>query len=275
MISLVYFSILVTKLYHSANTFDVSKAKNMNNFENKTAVITGGNSGIGYEAAKALKEQGANVFITGRRREAVETAANTLGVFSVVADQANIADTDKLVQEVTSKNGKIDILFINAGISTLSPIEQATEAHFDEMMDINFKGAYFTLSRFIPHLNDGASVIFLSSIVAQTYAAGSSVYSASKAALNAIMKTAALELAPRRIRVNAISPGPITTPIMQKAGLDEATLQSIYQHILGKMPLQRLGSPMDIAGLVTYLASDSASFITGSEFVIDGGFLLS
>jgi len=246
----------------------------MNNFQNKIAVVTGGNSGIGYAAAKELKEKGATVIITGRRKDAVEKAAADLSVTGIVADQSNINATDQLVATVTESYGKVDILFINAGIATLSPIEFATEQHFDDIMDINFKGAYFTLSKFIPVLRDGGSVVFLSSIVASTTSVASSVYSASKAALNSVMKSAALELAPRKIRVNAVSPGPIATEIMHKAGLDEATLDTIKDSLITKSPLKRMGTSEEVASVVTYLCDDAAGFITGSEFIIDGGILL-
>ena len=246
----------------------------MNNFKDKIAVITGGNSGIGYATAKQLKEKGATVIITGRRKEAVEKAAADLGVIGIVADQSDISATEKLVAAVTESYGKVDILFINAGITTLSSIEAASEQHFDDIMDINFKGAYFTLSKFVPILRDAASVVFLSSIVATINHAGSSVYSASKAALNSVMKTAALELAPRRIRVNAVSPGPTETEIMNKAGLDAATLSTIKDSLINKIPLNRMGTAQDVASMVAYLCDDAAGFITGTEIIIDGGMVI-
>jgi NAD(P)-dependent dehydrogenase (short-subunit alcohol dehydrogenase family) len=246
----------------------------MDNFQNKIAVITGGNSGIGYAAAKELKEKGATVIITGRRKEAVEKAATELGITGIVADQSDINATGNLVASITKSHGQVDILFINAGIATISPIEHASEQHFDDIMNINFKGAYFTLSKFIPILRDGGSVVFLSSIVASTTSVASSVYSASKAALNSVMKSAALELAPRKIRVNAVSPGPIATEIMHKAGLDEATLGTIKDGLITKSPLKRMGTSEEVASVVTYLCDDAAGFITGSEFIIDGGLLL-
>ncbi|MBB6112456.1 glucose 1-dehydrogenase [Mucilaginibacter lappiensis] len=246
----------------------------MNNFQNKIALITGGNSGIGYAAARELKEKGATVIITGRRKDAIEKAASELGVTGIVADQSDIHATEQLVATVTESYGQVDILFINAGIAAISPIEHASEQHFDDIMNINFKGAYFTLSKFIPVLRDGGSVVFLSSIVASTTSPASSIYSASKAALNSVMKSAALELAPRKIRVNAVSPGPITTEIMHKAGLDDATLGIIKDSLITKSPLKRMGTSAEVASVVTYLCADAAGFITGSEFIIDGGMLL-
>jgi len=245
----------------------------MGNLNDKVIVVTGGNSGIGYAAAKELSAQGAKVIITGRNPEAVQKAAAELGVTGIVADQGKLDATDRLVKEVSEKFGKVDVLFINAGIGAFVPIEQATESHFDEIMDINFKGAYFTLSKFIPTLSDGGSVIFLSSIVANQSMAGASVYSASKAALNSIMKIAALELAPRGIRVNAISPGPIATNILGKA-MPQEQVDEFVKILSEKSPLKRVGEAHEVAHLVTHLSGDNSKFTTGSEFVIDGGLLL-
>jgi NAD(P)-dependent dehydrogenase (short-subunit alcohol dehydrogenase family) len=243
----------------------------MKKFENKIAVITGGNSGMGYGTAKLLKELGATVIITGRRKEAIEKAANELGVHAILSDQSKMEDIDHLVQEVTENFGKVDILFINAGISGTSSIELETPENFDNMMNVNFKGVYFTLSKFIPHLNDGASVVLLSSVLASTISPGLAVYSASKAAVNSLMKTAALELAPRKIRVNAISPGAIDTELFSKMGMDEAALAGMTDYLISLTPIGRIGKPEEIGQLVSFLSSDKASFITGSEHVIDGG----
>jgi len=239
----------------------------MKNLKDKVAVITGGNSGIGYATAKALNEKGANVIITGRRKEAVEKAAAALNVSALLADQSSLADIDRLVAEVKERFGKIDVLLINAGITKFAPIEIMTEEMFDEMMNVNFKGAYFTLGKFIPVLNDNASVVLLSSTSATISPQTASVYAASKAALNAVMKIAALELAPRKIRVNAVSPGPVATEIMNKIGLDS----DLEKQLISSIPLSRLGNASEVADLVTYLSGDSASFITGSNFLIDGG----
>ena len=246
----------------------------MENFKNKIAVITGGNSGIGYATAKELKAQGATVIITGRRPEAVAKAAAELGVTGIIADQSLITDTENLVRHVKKEFGKIDILFINAGIVGTAPIEQATESLFDSIIDINFKGAYFTLSKFIPELNDGASVVFLSSNTASMNGASSSIYSSGKAALNAVMRIAALELAPRGIRVNAVSPGPTETEIMNKIGLDEATLKGLHNWMIERIPLKKMGAADDVAKMVAYFCGDQAKFITGAEVVMDGGMSL-
>lgn len=249
--------------------------KGMNKLNNKVAVVTGGNSGIGYATAKELVSQGATVVITGRRKEAIEKAAQETGVIPFVADQASLQDTDALYAELQEKYGKIDILFINAGITGKgSLIEDAAEDNFDSVMNINFKGAYFVLSKLIPLLNEGASVVILSSIVASTHKPNSSIYQASKAALNSMAKTAASELAPKKIRVNIVSPGPTKTQVLHNAGLDEATVQKVFDSLTDLIPLRKIGAAEDVARLVVYLCDDAASYITGSEFVIDGGMTL-
>ena len=246
----------------------------MEDLKGKTALVTGGNSGIGYAAAKELKAQGAEVMITGRRKEAVDKAAAELGVSGYIADQGQVAAIEALASQVREKYGKIDILFINAGVVELGPIENATEKSFDNVMDINFKGAYFTLSKFIPLLNDGASVVFLSSSVASMNGANSSIYSSSKSALNAVMRIAAVELAPRKIRVNSVSPGPTETEIMNKVGFDEAQLKEVKEWVLGRVPLKKTGSAADVGKMVAYFCGEASSFITGAEIIMDGGMSL-
>ncbi|WP_369012999.1 SDR family oxidoreductase [Flavobacterium anhuiense] len=246
----------------------------MENLKNKTAVITGGNSGIGYATAKQLKEQGANVIITGRRKEAIEKAALELGVTAITADQSNISDIEKLSAQVKADFGSVDILFINAGIAGLGMIEQTTEELYDSIMNVNLKGAFFTLSKFIPILKDGASVVFLSSNTASMPGPGSSVYSASKTALNSFMRSAALELAPRKIRVNSVSPGPTQTEVMNKVGLDETTVKGIMDVVVEKVPLKQMGRAEDVAQMVSYLSSDAAVFMTGADVIMDGGMSL-
>ncbi|HEY5749274.1 MAG TPA: glucose 1-dehydrogenase [Chryseolinea sp.] len=243
----------------------------MKNLNGKIAIVTGGNSGIGYAAAKALKENGAQVIITGRRKEAVEKAASQLGVEALVADQSSIEDIHALVAAVAKRSGTVDILVVNAGITQLTDIEHAPEKVFDDIMGVNLRGTYFTLSKFIPVLNEGASVILLSSTTAHTNKPYTSIYCASKAAVNAVMKIAAVELAPRKIRVNAVSPGPIATELMEKGTMNDPKLQEL---IVSGVPLGRLGKPEEVGNLISYLAGSDASFITGSEFIIDGGQVL-
>jgi NAD(P)-dependent dehydrogenase (short-subunit alcohol dehydrogenase family) len=246
----------------------------MKTLKDKIAVVTGGNSGIGYAAARELKELGASVIITGRRKEAIDAAAKELGVAGIMADQAKLSAIVHLVKTIKEDFGTVDILFINAGIYAGSDIEHATEELFDNVMDVNFKGAYFTLSRFIPILNDGASVIFLSSNTASMNGTATSIYASSKAALNSIMKIAAVELAPRKIRVNAVSPGPIETDLLKKQGLNDEQVQGIKEWIIDRVPLHHMGKASDIGKMVAHLSSSESSFVTGSEFIMDGGMSL-
>ena len=247
----------------------------MKNLTDKIVLVTGGNSGIGYATAKEFLDNGATTIITGRRKQAVEEAADRLGANPMIADQSKVADIENLAEEIKNQYGKLDVLFINAGITgEASLISDAKEDNFDSVMDINLKGAYFTLSKFIPLLNDGASVIFLSSNVASMNKPQSSIYQASKAALNTIAKTAALELADRKIRVNTVSPGPTRTEVLSKS-YDSQTADGIWDNLAQILPLKKVGTPEDVAKMVVYLASDAASFITGSDFVIDGGMRIS
>jgi NAD(P)-dependent dehydrogenase (short-subunit alcohol dehydrogenase family) len=246
----------------------------MENLKGRIALITGGNSGIGYATASELKRQGAEVIITGRRQTAVDAAAGELGVTGLLADQGNLEAIEQLAATVKDRFGRIDILFIYAGVTSPTSIEQATEETFDGTIGINFKGAYFTLSRFIPLLNDGASVIFLSSNTASMNLANSSIYSSGKAAVNAVMKIAAVELAQRMIRVNAISPGPIETEILNKAGYSEEELKGVKAWIINNIPMRKMGKASDVAKLVAYLSSEGSGFITGSEILMDGGMSL-
>jgi NAD(P)-dependent dehydrogenase (short-subunit alcohol dehydrogenase family) len=243
----------------------------MNDLTGKLAVVTGGNSGIGYETAKYFKDAGANVIITGRSAGRVATAASALGVKGIVADVIDLSAIDALVAQVKQEFGNIDVLFVNAGIFSPAPIGQNTEEMFDTQMGINFKGAVFTTEKFLPIINDGGSIINLSSINAYTGMPNTSIYAASKAALNAYTRTAATELAGRKIRVNSVNPGPIYTPIFGKTGMPEDQLNQFAQAMQERIPLKRFGQPEDIAKLVTFLASDDASFITGGEYNIDGG----
>lgn len=246
----------------------------MENLKGKIALVTGANSGIGYAAAKELKAQGAEVIITGRREEAVQMAATELGVTGLVADQGKVTAIEGLANIVRERFGKIDILFINAGVLEMTTIENATESNFDNIINVNYKGAYFTLSKFIPLLNDGASVVFLSSNTASMNAANSSIYSSGKAAINAVVKIAAVELAPRQIRVNAVSPGPTETEILKKVGFSEEELQQTKDWMIDRVPLKKIGRAEDVAKMVAYFSGDAANFITGAEIIMDGGMRL-
>lgn len=243
----------------------------MNSLKGKNAVITGGNSGIGYATAQKLVEAGANVIITGRSESKINLAASELGVTGLVADVSQVKAIENLVARVEGLLGHVDILFVNAGIFAPAPLGAISEEMFDEQMSINFRGAVFTIEKFLPLLSNGSSIINLSSVNAYSGMPNTAVYAASKAALNSYTRTAATELAPRGIRVNAVNPGPVSTPIFGKTGLPEEQLKEFASAMENRVPLKRFGNPSDIANLVAFLASDEASFITGAEYNIDGG----
>ncbi len=240
-------------------------------FTNKNVVITGGSTGIGFATAKAFIDAGAKVWITSRSAENLETAAATIdnpNLHTIVSDTANVAGIAVLEKAVAESGDKVDVLFLNAGIAVFAPIASATETDFDAQFNTNVKGYYFTLQKMIPHLKEGASVIFTSSTVATAANSGASIYSATKGAVNKIAQIAANELADRKIRVNLLSPGPVETP-----GFDKATLGMPKEAFSSVTALQRMGRPEEIAKTVLFLASDDASFITGTELLADGGYL--
>ena len=241
--------------------------------KNKIAVITGGNSGIGLATAKELKQLGARIVIIGRNTAAVAKAASEIGddTLGVTADVGRVADLDRAFTEVREKTGRVDILFANAGIGRFAPVADTTEALFDEITDVNFKGAYFTILRALPLMPDGGAIVLTSTVAVHFGMPGASIYAASKAALNSLAKTLAVELAGRRIRVNVISPGPIATPIFGKMGMDKETQAQVTAGLVNAVPLKRLGTPEEIARSVAFLASEDAAFITGQELVVDGG----
>jgi NAD(P)-dependent dehydrogenase (short-subunit alcohol dehydrogenase family) len=245
----------------------------MNRLKNKIAVITGGNSGIGFATAQRFIHEGARVVITGRNQAAIDQAVQELGVNAtgILADATKIKDTEKLVETVAALFGKIDVLFVNAGVFFAEPVGKISEETFDKIVNVNLKGAIFTTEKFIPILAEGASIINLSSVSAFAVGAGTAIYAASKAALNAYSRTAAIELAGRRIRVNAITPGMVATDLPAKAGFHDDMIQQMKIFISSKIPFGRYAEPQEIASLAVFLASDDSAFITGSEYTIDGG----
>ena len=243
----------------------------MKNLENKVAIVTGGNSGIGYAAAAEWASKGAKVIVTGRNKEALAKAETELNVTGIVADQSDLKSIDNLVEEVKGKFGKVDILFLNAGIAAFAPVDSASEEHYDSIMNVNVKGVYFTVQKVLPILNDGGSIIFNTSVNAQLGMPGSSVYGASKAAVLSLNRIFAAELAGRKIRVNAVSPGPIETPLYGKVGLEKEEVEGLGVALGQKILLKRFGQAAEVAKTIAFLASDDASFITGTEIVVDGG----
>jgi NAD(P)-dependent dehydrogenase (short-subunit alcohol dehydrogenase family) len=245
----------------------------MKRFEGKVAVITGGNSGIGLASAKQFRNEGARVAISGRSQKTLQEAGEQLGKDALVvqADVSKLADAEKLFSAVENRFGKIDILFANAGVAKFVPVDQVSEEHFDEIFDINAKGAYFTIRRALPYLNDGASIIFNTSVVSHKGLPTASVYSGTKAALRSFTRSLAAELAPRNIRVNAVAPGPIETPIFERNGVSKKDRDEFARGVIPTIPLKRFGKPEEVATAVAFLASGDASYITGVELDVDGG----
>lgn len=246
----------------------------MSKLSGKIAVVTGGNSGIGLATAKEFRDQGAKVAISGRNN--VAEAAKQIGadVLGVTADVIKISELDNLFKTVNEKLGKVDVLFVNAGIAKVAPLADASEAHFDEIMDINFKGAYFTIQKALPYLNDNASIILNGSVNSYVGFAGLSVYSASKAALHSLARTLSAELIGRGIRVNTLNIGPVSTPLFGKVGMPQDALQGFATALTAKMPVKRFGQPEEIAKAAAFLASADSSFVVGSEISTDGGIMM-
>lgn len=244
--------------------------------QDKVAVITGGNSGIGLATAKELKAQGAKLTLFGRDGRTLEEARQDLGgdTLTIRGDVTEIADLERLFSRVKDHFGRVDVLFVNAGRTTLGSIGDVTEENFDTEMGINLKGAFFTVQKALPLMGEGGSVIFNSSCMADMAIPGSSVYTASKAAINSLVKVLAAELAPRGIRVNAVSPGPVNTPIYGRMGMAPEQLEAFAGQVQGQVPLNRFGNPDEIAKVVAFLASPDASFFVGANLLADGGMSL-
>jgi NAD(P)-dependent dehydrogenase (short-subunit alcohol dehydrogenase family) len=245
----------------------------MSKLKGKTAVITGGNSGIGYATAELFLKEGATVIITGRREQAVKEAVKNLGIgaHGIVSDAGKMNDVRALPEKVRAVSKTVDILFANAGVGLFAPFDQTTEEIFDGNLDINFKGVYFTVQGLLPLIPEEGSIILNSTILVHSGLETTSAYSASKGAVLSLGKTLAVELANRNIRVNSISPGPIETPIYSKMGMTEDVLKEFAAGVQAKIPLKRFGGSEDVARAALYLASSDSGFVTGSEISVDGG----
>ena len=244
-----------------------------NKLEGKIAVITGGNSGIGLATAKRFVSDGAYVFITGRRQNELDAAVSEIGknVTGIQGDVSNLADLDRLYTKVKDQKGHIDILFANAGIGEFVPLGEISEEHFDKIFGINVKGVLFTVQKALPLFQDGGSIILNASVNASKGIEASSVYSATKAAVRSFARTWTVDLKARKIRVNAISPGPIDTPIFNGLNQSKEEIEQLKKSLITSVPMGRMGSPDEIAKVVSFLASDESSFVTGIELFVDGG----
>ncbi|MEI9985613.1 MAG: SDR family oxidoreductase [Aliidongia sp.] len=240
---------------------------------NKVALVTGGTSGIGLETAKLFRDEGARVIVTGVNLDRLEAAAHELGADVLVlrADLRIRSDLDGVVSAIRDRFGHLDILFANAGVGLAAPLETVTEAQIDEQFSVNFKGIFFTIQQVSPLLPKGSSVVLTTSFLNAVGTPGLSILSATKAAVRSLARSLGAELAPRGIRVNAVSPGPISTPFHGKLGLSAAELKDVAAGIEAQVPLHRFGEASEIAKAVLFLASEDASFITGTELVVDGG----
>lgn len=245
----------------------------MSRFNGKVAVITGGNSGIGLATAKELATNGAKVVIAGRDQKTLDETVQSIGenAFAVKTDVTNLDEITNLFEQTNRKFGKVDILFVNAGIGKFASVEQSDESLFDEIVSINLKGSYFTVKNGLQYLNDGASVVFTTTVAAKKGLAGASVYGAAKSALHSLTKIFAAELVGRKIRVNAVSPGPIETPIFGRMGIPAENQQMTKDALASQVPMKRLGTAEEVAKTVAFLASDDSSYITGIEIDVDGG----
>jgi NAD(P)-dependent dehydrogenase (short-subunit alcohol dehydrogenase family) len=241
--------------------------------EGKVAVVTGGNSGIGLATAKRFVEEGAYVFITGRRPAELDAAVKQIGknVTGVQGDVARLADLDKLYEAVKAKTGRIDVLFANAGVAELAPLGEITEEQYDRTFNINVKGLLFTVQKALPLIPSGGSIILNASIAASKGNAATSVYSATKAAVRSFARTWTVDLKDRKIRVNVVSPGPIHTPAYDRLAQSGPAGKQMLDSIVERVPMGRFGEPDEIAKAAVFLASDDSSFVTGVELFVDGG----
>src|SRR2546430_9735204 len=246
----------------------------MGKLEGKIALVTGANSGIGLATAKRFVSEGAYVFIAGRRDAELAAAAAQIerNVPAVPGDVSRPADLDRLFAQIKREKGRLDVLFANAGVAKYAPLGTITEEFYDSIFDINVKGLLFTVQKALPLMPDGASIILNASIVASKGLSSNSVYSATKAAVRSFARTWTTDLKDRRIRVNAISPGPIDTPGLNNLMASTGAGEQRWQMLFNTVPLGRLGIPHEIAKAVVFLASDDSSYITGTELFVDGGF---
>jgi NAD(P)-dependent dehydrogenase (short-subunit alcohol dehydrogenase family) len=244
----------------------------MGRLSGKTALITGGSSGIGLATAKLFTNEGARVAVTGRDPESLSKAKLEMTeLMAVQSDASSVAQIDALMKKIGERFGKLDVLFVNAGVAHAAPSEYVTEAMVDEMLAVNFKGAFFTVQKALPLLNQGSSVIVTTSLTNKMGSPGFGIYGACKAAQLSLIQTLGLELIGRGIRVNGICPGPIDTPMYGRVGLPKEMETGLKAVITGKSPIKRWGHPDEVARVALFLASEESSYIVGNEIVVDGG----
>ena len=245
----------------------------MNRLQGKTALITGGTTGIGLEAAKQFLAEGARVAITGTNPANLESARQDLGdgVLALASNAGLVADQAPLAQAIQQHFGQLDILVVNAGVAELRPLGAWDEAAFDRSFGINLKGPFFLIQALLPVFATGASIVFNGSVNAHIGMANTTVYAATKAALISLARTISGELIPRAIRVNVVSPGPVTTPLYSKFGLPADQLKAVASSIQAQVPIGRFGEPGEIANAILFFASDETRFAVGSELMVDGG----
>src|SRR5271170_4707743 len=239
----------------------------MGKLQGKVAVITGGTEGIGLATAQLFVNEGAYVFITGRRQKELDEAVKAIGsnATGVQGDVAKLADLDRLYETVDKEMGGVDIIFANAGVGEFVPFSEVSEEHFDKLININVKGAFFTVQKGLPLLNDGGSIILTGSVACVKGTAAFGVYAASKAAIRSFVRTWTTDLKDRHIRSNVVSPGPINTPLVNRQSAD------VIARIVSTIPMGRMGEPEEVAKVALFLASDDSSFVTGIELFVDGG----
>jgi NAD(P)-dependent dehydrogenase (short-subunit alcohol dehydrogenase family) len=245
----------------------------MTKLKNKIAFVTGGTSGIGLETAKLFQTEGAQVVLVGSNEERLVAAGKGLGgkALLVCADIRKVADIESAIEQTRAKFGRIDVLFANAGATTVAPLEAVTEAYIAENLALNFSGTFFTIQKAAPIMPQGGSIIVTTSFLNMIGYPGLSILAATKAAARSLVRTLGAELAPRGIRVNAVSPGAIATPFYSKIGLPDKVLSEVATGITQKVGLKRFGEPVELARTALFLASDDSSYTTGTELVVDGG----
>lgn len=241
-------------------------------FEGKTVAVLGGNSGIGRAAAVGFAAEGARLAITGRDPRTLEEVAEETGALAICSDIASIADNKAACDRIRETLGPIDVLFVNAGVGGFAPAAEVTPELWDQLHGVNLRGCFFACQAALPHLRDGGSIVVTGSIGAVLALPGNAAYASAKAGLRAVVRILAVELLPRRIRVNMVSPGPTETPLINRnPGMSAAAVDHLRQQMIAAVPMHRMGEPEEVAHAVLFLASSEASFITGVDLFVDGG----